>query len=97
MGRPKKNKEVEVEVNKEDLAFELGESKVEVKTETIHDKYRKHINTANSGYLTGLDYSSAMEMLRWMESKTNRTIPINFSCGVCMIDMVKMFANMEGR
>lgn len=63
--------------------------------ESIHDRYRKYINMVNNGYLRDLSYEDAMVMLRWMERKINHNIPMNYSCGNCMFDLVKMFKNME--
>lgn len=61
----------------------------------IHDKYRKYIYQVESGYLRGLEYGEAMDILRWMEKKVGHNIPINYSCSSCMIDLVKRFAAME--
>lgn len=77
---------------------ELPEEVVEVKEvvpPTIHEKYRKILNNAKSGYIHGLTYENAMEILRWMENKTGQKIPMNFSCNTCIFDLIKRFANME--
>lgn len=65
--------------------------------EKIHDKYRNFINQHDSGYLNGLSYDIAMEMLRYCENKLRKTIPLNMSCGTCMFDLVGMFKNMEDK
>ena len=64
---------------------------------SLHDKYRKYINMTREGYLRGLSYEEAMEMLRWIEKVTGKGFPINYSCGTCMVDLVKRFAMLEGR
>lgn len=64
-------------------------------TDTIHDKYRKYINQAKSNYLNGIEYSDIMEILRWCERKVGNQIPINVSCSTCVIDLIKMFSNLE--
>ena len=64
---------------------------------SLHDKYRKYINMVKEGYLRGLSYEQAMEMLRWIEKVTGKGFPINYSCGTCMVDLVKRFAMLEGR
>lgn len=63
--------------------------------EKIHDKYRKFINQHNSGYLTGLTYDIAMEMLRYCENKLGKSIPLNMSCGTCVYELVSIFKNLE--
>ena len=62
---------------------------------TIHDKYRKYILQVQENYINGLTYSEAMEMLRWCEDKIGRSIGLNMSCSSCMIDLIKMFKNLE--
>lgn len=62
---------------------------------TIHDKYRKYIDMAKSGYLRGHSYPEIIEMLRYCEKKLNRQIPINLQCSQCLIDLVMMFARLE--
>ena len=64
---------------------------------SIHDKYRKYLNMYKAGYLRDITYAESMEILRWMESKLNRTIPINYSCGHCMFELIKMFASLENK
>lgn len=79
-----------------DNKYPEEEKKKEVPKEpTIHDKYRKHINQVKDGYLRGLDYDQGMEILRWMEKETGHTIPMNFSCGTCLIDLIIRFSNLE--
>lgn len=73
------------------------EPAVEVKVSTIHDKYCKHINTAKDGYITGLSYEGAMEMLRYCEAKLNNRIGLNMSCAGCVLDLVIMFARLEDK
>lgn len=68
---------------------------VEIKIETIHDKYRKYINQHKSGYVNGLEYGSAIEILRYCESRLNQTIPMNLSCGTCIFDLIKLFSQLE--
>lgn len=68
-----------------------------VKEPTIFDKYRKHINTSNDGYVRDLTYPKAMEMLRYVEKHTNRKMGLNMSCGACVVDLVKMFGRLENK
>lgn len=76
-----------VEVVKEEVVVEP----------TIFDKYRKHINTSNDGYVRDLTYPKAMEMLRYVEKHTNRKMGLNMSCGACVVDLVKMFGRLENK
>lgn len=62
---------------------------------TIHDKYRKYINQSKNGYLTGIQYDEAIEILRFIESKINKPYPLTFSCGVCLLNMLQLFSNLE--
>lgn len=72
-------------------------TKEKVVKKTIFDKYRKHINSAKDGYVNGLSYSQAMEILRYIESKRNIKLGLNVNCGGCMIDLVLMFARLEDK
>ncbi len=69
--------------------------KEEEKVQTIYDKYDKYINQLNAGYLTGLNYNEAMEILRYCENKMNISIPLNMSCGVCLMDLIKLFVRIR--
>lgn len=62
---------------------------------TIHDKFRVYINQCKGGYLRELSYADSMEILRYCEKKSGKTIPINYGCGSCMMDLVKLFSNYE--
>jgi hypothetical protein len=62
--------------------------------ETIHDKYRKHIEQVTSGYCR-LDAGQAIEILRWCESKLGKNIPMNLSCGTCILDLMRLFIRLE--
>ena len=65
------------------------------KVETLHDKYRKHIETAKDGYLRDLKYPEAMEILRYIQDKTGHKLGLSMSCASCMLSLVKTFANLE--
>lgn len=73
-------KEVEVEIPKE---------------KTIFDKYRKHIKTAKEGYLRDLKYPEAIEIKEFIHKETGHNIGITMSCGACLVNLVKTFANLE--
>lgn len=96
-----KEREGEKREVKEDISTEeiMGETpSIQVSQEvSLHDKYRKYIDMTKEGYLRGLTYEEGMEMLRWIEKVTGKGFPINYSCGVCMVDLVKRFAMLEGR
>jgi hypothetical protein len=79
-----------------DVIYDSSQSNLPIQSEpTIHDRFRKYILQVSSGYLRDLSYADAMVMLRWMENKTGHTIPINYSCGNCVMDLVKMFSRLE--
>lgn len=69
--------------------------KVKVEKSTIHDKYRKHINTVTDGYLRDLKYEEAMEILRYIQDKTGHKLGLNISCTSCMISLIETFKNLE--
>lgn len=100
MGRPKKNIELIASNSPEIDSTISAEQNIElfsepVKEPTIHDKYREHINQAKNGYLRGFEYPMAMEVLRWCERVNGHQIPLNMSCGSCLLDLVKMFSRLE--
>lgn len=65
------------------------------KVQTLHDKYRKHIETAKDGYLRDLKYPEAMEILRYIQDKTGHKLGLSMSCASCMLSLVETFANLE--
>lgn len=62
---------------------------------TIFDKYRKYINQVKDNYISGLEYSDAIAILRYTENALNKTIPMNTSCPQCMMDLVRIFSRLE--
>ena len=62
---------------------------------TIFDKYRKYINQVKDNYISGLEYSDAIAILRYTEGKLNKTIPMNTSCPQCMMDLIRIFSRLE--
>ena len=93
MGRNKKV--VTDNVAKEDL--ELVEALEEVKVPTIYDKYAKYVEQANAGYLVGLSYNNKVEILRYCEEKIGAKMPMNLNCGVCVIDLMKLFVRLKDK
>ena len=101
------DKPVEVEVVKEvkeDVKEDVKPIEVEVVKEvkevvkpTIFDKYREDIQRANDGYVRGLKYEQAMEMLRYVEKHTNRKMGLNMNCASCVVDLIKMFSRLENK
>lgn len=61
----------------------------------IFEKYDKYIKQVKAGYLRGITYPEAMEILRYCEKRLNRNIPLNFSCNKCVIDLVILFNNLR--
>lgn len=64
---------------------------------TIFDKYRKHIDTVKEGYLKKLSYAEAIEMLRYIQKNTNHKLGLNMSCSNCLVELVQIFASLEGK
>lgn len=107
MGRPKKETviltaengpEIDNTINTDQIVeLIMPELVVEVsqKTESIHDKYRKYINQVQSNFLHGLQYGDSIQILRWVEKKTGHSMPLNTNCATCMINLIKLFANLE--
>lgn len=62
---------------------------------TIYDKYDKYIKEVELGYLSSVSYAEAMEILRYCESKMNINIPLNMSCGSCIMDLIKLFIRIK--
>lgn len=73
------------------------EVKPEIVKETIFDKYRKHIDTVKEGYLKKITYAEAMEILRYIQDKTNHKLGLNMSCASCLMELVEMFSSLEGK
>ena len=90
MGRKKKDLEQQPDVEVTGLVYNN-----EDKVYTIYDKYDKYIKQVEAGYLTGLNYAEAMEILRYCESKKGINIPLNMSCSVCLMDLIKMFIRLK--
>lgn len=93
MARPKKNLEQQPDVEETGLVYTEPEEVIY----TIYDKYDKYIKQLDSGYLLGLNYQEAMEILRYCENKMNINIPLNMSCGVCLMDLIKMFKRIKDK
>lgn len=68
-----------------------------VNTTTIYDKYDKYIKQLDGGYLIGLNYQEAIEILRYCESKMKINIPLNMSCGVCLMDLIRLFVRIKDK
>lgn len=64
---------------------------------TIFDKHRKHIETVKEGYLKKLTYAEAMEILRYVQDKTGHKLGLNMSCANCLVELVEIFAGLEGK
>lgn len=83
---------------------EAEEVKVETKAvkpktvePTIFDKHRKHIDTVKEGYLKKLTYAEAIEILRYVQDKTGHKLGLNMSCANCLVELVEIFAGLEGK
>lgn len=61
----------------------------------IHTKYQKYIDQAKDGYLIGLDYPKAIEILRYCEVKRGMSFGLNMSCSACLIQLVLMFDSLR--
>lgn len=90
MGRKKKDVIVD-EVNKQSVIED------KIVEQTIYDKYAKYIDQANAGYLVGLSYNDKIEILRYCEKKIGAEIPMNLNCGVCVIDLIKLFVRLKDK
>lgn len=64
---------------------------------TIYDKYARYIEQANSGYLVGLSYNNKLEILQYCEEKIGAKMPMNLNCGVCVIDLIKLFVRLKDK
>lgn len=68
----------------------------EVKELTIHDKYRHYIDSVvKNNSISKINYDEAKEIHTWICDKINKNMGMNFGCGQCMIDLIRMFANLE--
>lgn len=61
----------------------------------LYDKYRHYVNQVKSGYVRGVKYEEAIEVLRYVEKRVGHSIPLNFSCNTCVFDLFKLFTNIE--
>ena len=74
----------------------VEEVEVEIpKEKTLHDKYRRHVETAKEGYLRDIKYAEAVEILRYVQEKTGHKLGLNMNCASCLLSLVKTFANLE--
>lgn len=89
------NKEVSTDETVVDKALEVTPIVTKVVEPTIFDKYRKYINQVKDNYISGLEYSDAIAILRYTENALNKTIPMNTSCPQCMIDLIRIFSRLE--
>ena len=85
---------VDVNIQSVDLVIDR-EPVIVVDKNPLHTKFQKFIEQANSGYIVGFDYGSAMEVLRFCERKRNIQLGINMSCASCLIDLLKMFDSLK--
>lgn len=90
MGR--KKKDVIIDEMSEDSIIED-----KIVEPTIYDKYTKYIEQANAGYLVGLSYNNKLEILRYCEEKIGAKMPMNLNCGVCVIDLIKLFIRLKDK
>lgn len=87
-----------VEPKNEVIVDEVKDIKVSKPNKpTIFDKHREHINTVKEGYLKKLTYADAMEILRYIQDKTNHKLGLNMSCASCLMELVQIFASLEGK
>ena len=99
----KNTKKKELKIDKPVEVKDVKEVKEDVKEvkevvkPTIFDKYREDIQRANDGYVRGLKYEQAMEMLRYVEKHTNRKMGLNMNCASCVVDLIKMFSRLENK
>lgn len=83
--------------NKEASSKIVSETENEIKEKTIFDIYRKHIINAQNKTVRNLDYSDAMVILRFIQEKTNQNLGLNMNCGSCMLNLIEIFASLEGK
>jgi hypothetical protein len=62
---------------------------------TIYDKFDKYVKQAQAGFIRDLNYSDAVEILRYCERQLNRNIPFNMSCATCVLQLVQLFINLK--
>ena len=92
------NKAPVVEPKKEVIVDEVKDVEVSKPIEpTIFDKHREHINTVKEGYLKKLSYADAIEILRYIQDKTSHKLGLNMSCASCLMELVQIFASLEGK
>lgn len=89
----KKELEQQPDVTETGLIYKEEEEKVP----TIYDKYARYIEQANSGYLVGLSYNNKLEILQYCEEKIGAKMPMNLNCGVCVIDLIKLFVRLKDK
>lgn len=83
--------------NKEASSKIVSETENEIKEKTIFDIYRKHIINAQNKTVRNLDYSDAMVILRFIQEKTNQNLGLNMNCGSCILNLIEIFASLEGK
>lgn len=79
-----------------DVKINTGDT-ISVKETSIFDTYRKYINQANGNYLTNINYSDVMTILRYVEKRIGNNLALNMSCPACLINLIQMFSRLENK
>jgi hypothetical protein len=98
MAKKSKDK-VELVYTKSDDVIEISDVVVAysepIDKNPLHTKYDKYIRQAKEGFLIGLKYPEAMEILRYCESKRKVQFGLNMGCPSCMLSLIRMFDSIR--
>lgn len=60
-------------------------------TDDIYTKYEKLIAKAKDGYVSGYTDADLMKILRYVEGKLGKSLPMNLNCAPCVVDLILLF------
>lgn len=86
MGRTKKITNEQI-INNENI--------VQPESDDLHIKYAKYIQQSESNFIRNIEYAEMMEMVQYIQKKTNRNYPFNASCNTCILAMVQLFSRLK--
>lgn len=90
MGRPKK-----ITNENEEIINNNEETIVQPESDDLHLKYAKYIKQSESNFIRDIEYGEMMEMVQYIQKKTNRNYPFNATCGSCVLSMVQLFSRLK--
>lgn len=61
----------------------------------IYTTYESLINKAKDGYVNGYTNADVMKILRYVENKLGKQLPMNLNCSPCVVDLILLFDRLR--